>query len=250
MNWKVANIKSAKQAIKSLLRKRFGIVVHKFKPDMDATAQIVSSLKRFNIDLVFDVGANEGQFASDIRGGGYTGNIISFEPILEAHNSLKDASRDDDKWFVHSRCALGDHVGEVNINIAGNSASSSLLSMHENHLLAAPHTAYIGKQSVPLLTLDSIAQGYLMECKNPFLKIDTQGYEWKVLDGAENILPSIRGVLVELSLIRLYEGQHLWEDVIVRMKEAGFTVWALQQGFTDPRDGRSLQMDGVFFRMS
>jgi FkbM family methyltransferase len=215
---------------------------------MSTSAQIISSLNRFNIDLVLDVGANKGQFATEIRSCGYVGHIVSFEPLSSVYSTLKRLCDADDKWQVHSRCALGDHIGEVEINIAGNSASSSLLPMLDSHLSAAPHTAYIGKETVPLLTLDSIAPNYIAKFQNPFLKIDTQGFEWTVLNGAENVLSSMRGVLLELSMVPLYEGQHLWQETIGRLEQEGFTLWALQPGFTDPRNGRTLQVDGIFFR--
>ena len=74
-----------------------------------------------------------------------------------------------------------------------------------------------------------------------------QGFEWQVLTGAEQTLPSIHGVLCELSLVVLYEGQHLWREMIDRLEAAGFTLWGLQPGFMDRR-GRNLQSDAIFFR--
>jgi hypothetical protein len=88
----------------------------------------------------------------------------------------------------------------------------------------------------------------LADTHAPFLKVDTQGYEWEVLEGATATLPRIRGILCELSLVALYEGQHLWMDVVQRLGQQGFCVWAIQPGFTDPRDGRTLQADAVFIR--
>lgn len=241
-------MKNAKNAIKKMFR-NCGLEIHGFTPGASPTAQLISSLRKFNIDLVLDVGANQGQFASEIRSGGYSGNIISFEPLSTVHVALKQASEGDAKWNVHPRCALGDHNGEVEINIAGNSASSSLLPMLESHLSAAPHTVYVGKELVPLLTLDSVVPNYIAKSKNPFLKIDTQGFEWAVLDGAENVLPYMRGILLELSLIPLYKGQRLWQEMIGRLEQEGFTLWALQPGFTDPFNGRTLQVDGIFYRL-
>lgn len=241
------NMKSVKSAIRSIFRK-FGLEVHVFNPDESPTAQITASLRNFKIDLVLDVGANRGQFASEIRSGGYAGNIISFEPLSAAHVALLRASKGDSKWSVHSRCALGAQNGEVEINIAGNSVSSSLLPMLESHLLAAPRSGYIGRESVPLVTLDSIAPDFVTQFKYPFLKVDTQGFEWDVLDGAQKALPYMRGVLLELSLIPLYEGQHLWQETIERLEREGFFLWALRPGFTEPCNGRTLQADGLFFR--
>jgi FkbM family methyltransferase len=240
-------MKSVKSAIKKVFRK-FGLEIHRYTPGVSPAAQIIASLRKFEIDLVLDVGANQGQFASEIRSGGYAGNIISFEPLSKAHVALQQASKGDAKWYVHPRCALADRNGEVEINIAGNSVSSSLLPMLDSHLSAAPPSAYVGRESVPLLTLDSIAPDFVAKFRKPFLKIDTQGFEWEVLDGAKSILPQMHGVLIELSLLPLYEGQHLWQEMIGRLERDGFFLWALQPGFTDPHNGRTLQVDGVFFR--
>ncbi len=209
---------------------------------------IISSLHRFGIDLVLDVGANRGQFASEIRRGGYSGNIVSFEPLSEAHGDLLQASHGDTNWEVYSRCALGNQTGEVEINVAGNSLSSSILPMLESHRSAAPESAYKGKETAPIKTLDTIAGPYLKNSRVPFLKIDTQGFEWQVLDGASATLPKIRGLLLELSLVPLYEGQHLWLESIKRLEAAGFVLWGFKPVFHDPHDGRTLQVDGIFFR--
>lgn len=241
-------MKLGKSTIKSTFRK-FGLEIHRYTPGASPTAQIVFSLRKFEIDLVLDVGANQGQFASEIRSGGYTGNIVSFEPLSGAHSKLQQVSRGDPKWDVYPRCALGDRNGKCEINIAGNSVSSSILPILESHRSAAPESAYQGKEIVPIKTLDAVAKEYLDGALAPFLKIDTQGFEWQALDGAVATLPKIRGILCELSLIPLYEGQHLWRETIDRLETGGFTLWALQKGFTDAGDGRTYQMDGVFFRI-
>ena len=99
-------------------------------------------------------------------------------------------------WEAYPRRALGDHTGEVEINIAGNSESSSILPMLESHRSAAPESAYEGKEIVPIKTLDAVAGQYLKDAQAPFLKIDTQGFELQVLDGTRDILPHIKGILV------------------------------------------------------
>ena len=96
--------------------------------------------------------------------------------------------------------------------------------------------------------LDTVAGKYLKEAKAPFLKIDTQGFEWHVLDGAHETLPQIKGISVEQSLVPLYEGQHLWNEVIGRLEAAGFTLWAFHPVFSDPASGRTLQVDGIFYK--
>ena len=244
-----------KQIVKAGLRNVLGLEIswaRNLPPSAGqaATTELVSSLRKFEIDLVLDVGANKGQFASEIRHCGFAGRIVSFEPLSQAHCELLQSSAADPMWDAYPRCALGDHNGEVEINIAGNSESSSMLPMLEAHRSAAPESAYEGKEIVPIKTLDAVAERYLKDARAPFLKIDTQGFEWQVLDGARDTLPHIKGILVELSLVPLYEGQHLWLEVIDRLEAEGFTLWAFKPVFSDQSQGRTLQVDGVFYRNS
>ena len=228
---------------------KIGFDLHRLTPSSNPFFQLLKALNRFDVDLVLDVGANVGQFASELRSVGYKGILVSFEPLSAAHTALSKAAGSDPKWRVHPRSAIGDYDGEIEINIAGNSVSSSVLPMTELHSSAAEGSAYVGVESVPLCQLDSIAPAYLAKSCRPFLKIDTQGFEWQVLDGAVAILPKIRGILCELSLVPLYESQRLWMDMIQRLESEGFTLWSIQMCFTDPCDGRTLQVDAIFFRL-
>jgi len=243
-----------KKSVRSILRNVFGLDVFwaKHLPPWAVQVAVIDlgySLRQFKIDLVLDVGANRGQFGTDIRQGGYMGKIVSFEPLSQAHRELLSAIAADSMWEAYPRCALGDHSGEVEINIARNSFSSSILPMLESHKTGAPESEYEGKEIVSITTLDAVAGRYLMDARSPFLKIDTQGFEWLVLDGARNTLPKIKGVLVELSLVALYSGQHLWREVIDRLEAEGFTLWGFKPGFSDQVSGRSLQVDGIFYRI-
>ncbi|MDH4404404.1 MAG: FkbM family methyltransferase [Cyanobium sp. D14.bin.5] len=237
-------MKSMAKQIVSML----GYEVCRMTPSSSACAQIVSALKLVEADTVFDIGANAGQFASYIRNASYMGEIVSFEPLDSARISLAESVKRDRRWMLHERCAIGDYDGEVEINVAGNSVSSSVLSMHTSHAEAALGSAYVSSEKVPIKRLDGIASQYLNHNSKLFIKIDTQGFEWQVLDGAAETLRRAQGLICELSLIPLYEGQKLWRDVIDRLDQEGFMLWALQKGFTDPRTGQSLQMDGIFLR--
>lgn len=226
-----------------------GIEAHRFSPESSKLARLMASLHAYEIDLVIDVGANDGQFAREIRAGGYFGQIVSAEPMAKAHDRLSKGSQGDSAWHVHPRCALGANTGQIELNIAGNSVSSSVLPMLASHSNAAPESVYQGKELVALTTLDLIAPQYIEKASAPFLKIDTQGYEWQVLDGAKEILPKVRGILMEVSLIPLYEGQRLWQESIARLEAEGFVLWALEPVFVDSANGRTLQMDALFFRV-
>ena len=89
---------------------------------------------------------------------------------------------------------------------------------------------------------------YLTQSSHCFIKIDTKGYEWQVLDGAINTLKNSKGILCELSLVPLYKGQYLWKEMIERFEKEGFVLWSIQKAFFDKRNGRTLQMDAVFIK--
>ena len=237
-----------KRLVKSVIHST-GFDLHRLSPDSNSSFQLLKGLDRFDVDLVLDVGANAGQFSSELRSVGYKGGLVSFEPLSVAHHTLSAAARRDANWVVHPRGAIGDQDGEIEIHIAGNSVSSSLLPMMEAHSSAAAGSAYVGVEKTRISRLDSVGPTYIAKCHRPFLKIDTQGYEWQVLDGARETLSRMQGVLCELSLVPLYDGQRLWMDISQRLEREGFTLWSIQPGFTDPRDGRTLQVDAIFFRI-
>lgn len=238
-----------KKIIKKIIHS-IGYDLHRLNVNSSPEYQLFQSLNKFEIDLVLDIGANEGQFVSEIRSVGYKDKIISFEPLAEAHKVISQAAKRDKNWTVHQRGAIGDYDGEVEINISGNSVSSSVLPMTDAHSSAAQNSAYVGSEKVAITRLDSVISEYLSPINRIFLKIDTQGFEWQVLDGASETLKKAQGVLCEMSLIPLYDGQKLWMEMLKRFESEGFTLWAIQRGFTDPRDGRSLQVNAIFFRVN
>ena len=227
----------------------FGFEVHRLQPNLDYGSQIIAAMRKVDIDVLIDIGANIGQFSSEIRSKGYTGKIISFEPLTSAREILINKAAKDRNWIIHDRVAIGDQNGFVDINISKNSYSSSILPMLKTHLDASINSEYIGKEKTQIITLDSVADNYLDKDSNCFLKIDTQGYETQVLNGAPKILSKAKGVLCELSLVKLYDGQDLWRDMITRFEKEGYILWSLQRGFTDKKNGRTLQINGIFLRI-
>jgi FkbM family methyltransferase len=241
-------MKLLKKTIKNFLH-YLGFEVYRYDPSAAEFGRFSNALRMFEIDLVLDVGANEGQFGEGLRASGYKGDIVYFEPLKLAHLNLLKISKRDPRWHVHPRAAEGQSPGEISINVSANSVSSSVLSMLNSHKHAAPQAIFIGKEACEVITLDSVRSIYLDGAKAVLLKIDTQGYEWQVMNGAIEKISMVRGMLIEMSLVYLYKGQRLWQDIIERLGASGFTLWALQPAFLDPKNGRTLQLDGLFFRL-
>ena len=120
--------------------------------------------------------------------------------------------------------------------------------MLKSHSEAAPESAYIGKELVKLITLDSIFKNYKNNYKKILLKIDTQGNELDVLIGAKESLAEIYGVQIELSTIQLYENQKIYNYYIDYFQNQNFQLWNIFPAFVDPKTGRVLQFDALFIK--
>lgn len=203
-------------------------------------------LQQQDINLILDVGANIGQFVREVRKTGYQKRVISFEPQASPHARLLALAAKDPNWTIADRTALGAAAGSTMLHTSKNSVSSSVLPMLFSHSDAEPEACYVGTEEVPVNRLDDICP--LTPSDRVLLKIDVQGYEKPVLDGAQRILGTCQAVLVEMSLIPLYEGQILAKPIWDMLEEAGFETWSFEPGVRNPQTGRMLQMDGLFVR--
>lgn len=242
----MTNLKLLKTKSEMLTRK----IGNKFGVDVKMTDEevLLKQLKYNMIDLIFDIGANTGQFSVMLFKLGYNGRIVSFEPLSSAYEELKNKSKKFSGWTVAERCAIGEEDGEIEINISKNSISSSPLKILKEHTNAAPDSEYIGSEKTKVYKLDSISDKYTLDEKNIFIKIDTQGFEEKILNGAVESVKRAKGLLIESSLVQLYEGQALFPQIYDRMKKQGFELTGIQPAFINKQTGRVLQIDAIFFR--
>jgi FkbM family methyltransferase len=236
-----------KSITKSVFRS-FGFDLKRYHPANSDAAQLRFMLCEHKVNLLLDVGANIGQYAKSVRQAGYRNRIVSFEPLSLAWQQLLNISKQDPLWEIAPRAAIGEIDGEVQINISGNSVSSSILNMLESHSKAAPDSSYVGSEKVPLRSLDAMSRDFLQPHSVTFLKIDTQGYEHQVLAGAKDLISQVVGIQLEMSIVPLYEGQKLFPEMCQYLDELGFSIWSLWPGFIEPTTGRLLQVDAVFFR--
>jgi FkbM family methyltransferase len=211
-------------------------------------AQLIAVLERFEISVVLDVGANAGQYGTALREWGYAGRIVSFEPLAEAHRLLERRAAADPAWRVAPRMAIGDRDGEVEIEVSAESDMSSVLPQTDLLRRISPSSRVVGREMVPIRRLDGVVEDYVNADDGVFLKIDTQGFEAQVLAGARHLLPRLQGVQVEMSLVRCYEGERDFRDLIDDLADAGFVPFLFIPGYFEHKLARQLQLDGVFMR--
>jgi FkbM family methyltransferase len=212
------------------------------KRDLKRRMTIINNQK---IDILFDIGANTGQYSSKLRNLGYKNGIISFEPLTKVFEILEKTARKDGNWIVNNY-ALGDEDGEGIINISGHSDNSSIQDMTSNYLESAPVLKYVGKQKIEIKKLDSIFNSYVKHENKVMIKIDTQGYEKNVLDGAIESLSRISIIQLEMSIVQLYKDEMLFMNMINYIESKGFQLYSLENGSYNRNSGQLLQVDGIF----
>jgi FkbM family methyltransferase len=227
---------------------RLGWEIHRVGRGPGSLAHVVRFMDRESIKVVLDVGANCGQFGGELRRSGYSGRIVSFEPLSAAHRELQERVVGDPAWTVAPRMALGNQESEVLINVSAFMQASSLLQPSDNLVDMLPEAAASTRETVPCRRLDNVVGEYLHPEDRALLKLDVQGFEKQVLEGAELLLPGISGIYIEVSVVPLYDGQALAPEILDYLRRRGFEVWYITPGYVDPRSGQMLQYDVLLAR--
>ena len=191
----------------------------------DLSKHLGNVLRSRGIDCIFDVGANTGQYGLFLRTLGYSGHIISFEPVNSVFQELKKNCAKDDKWTCHNY-ALGDKNEEKIINVYKSSVFSSFLTASNYSKNIWQSLEDVKPEIVKVCRLEDIWDELTGElgCSKYMLKLDTQGFDKFVFDGARNRMKNIYVLQSELSLIPVYEGMLQVYDVLKEFHSSNFFI--------------------------
>ena len=177
-------------------------------------------LEILDIDCVFDVGANRGQYAKWLRNLGFRGLIVSFEPNPTAFAELQ---RQAGSNWICLPYALGGETGELPFNVMADDVFSSFLKPSGAEEYAAENTV-VATVAAPIKRLDDVLQQIEAEFERPFLKLDTQGFDLEVVRGAGESIAQFRGIVSEVSIKRLYAKAPTLEESRAAIGQAGFEL--------------------------
>ena len=207
-------------------------------PQIAAQAHLQHLLQRKRIDLVFDVGANEGQFARQLRGLGYTGDIVSFEPAPHMVAQLQQAARSDPHWKIVPS-AVGHARERLTLHVA---VASVFSSFH-------PPNDYARKRFGDMVTTDTAVAVDVLPLdevwrdlagplpRRILLKTDTQGHDLEVLGGASSLLPHTAVLISEASFRAIHEHTPDFGVLTRFAEQAGFQITGI---FPISHDAESL----------
>ncbi|MCF6274325.1 MAG: FkbM family methyltransferase [Robiginitomaculum sp.] len=203
----------------------FGYELINSKKQPSLLPHLLRVFKQNSVDLVLDVGANEGQFAKDLRKYGFRGEIHSFEPVASCYQILLRASKNDEHWHVHNM-ALGAENGYMEINVSSATKLSSFLRANDFGVKRLAGIDDTQIERVKIETLDSFLRHNISN-KRIFLKMDTQGFDLNVFAGSLNSRENIVGLLSELSLQKIYHDMPSYTSALETYEQANYRVTGL-----------------------
>jgi FkbM family methyltransferase len=207
-------------------------------------------LRELAVNCVLDVGGNRGQFGLRLRDAGYDGRIVSFEPLPHLAEQLHQHADKDPAWHVVHH-ALGDEETEAEMTVvAAGGATSSLLPVSEFGRKWSPRLEGIRKESVPVRRLENVFDDAIAGIEEPrvFLKMDTQGYDLRVFQGAGERIQDVLGLQSEISCVPLYDGMPRMPEAVTAYESAGFETTGIFPVTRDNEHLRAIELDIVMIR--
>lgn len=196
---------------------------------------------------VLDAGANKGQFALVARYYNPQARILSFEPLATPAAIWRKVFAGDARARLLP-IALGAQSSEQTIHISRRMDSSSLLPIGALQTKIFPGTEEVGTEVICVETLDSALDPADLVAP-VLLKIDVQGFEMPLLEGARATLKIVDTIYAELSFVPLYEGQVLAGQVIEWLAGFGFQLAGVYN-MTYSDSGAAVQADFQFRKLN
>jgi FkbM family methyltransferase len=227
-----------------------GFEIVRTAPDGNMLASHLHELLNlYRINCVFDVGARQGEFGRWLRGTGYRGRIVSFEPVRDNVRHLRASAARDPSWVVEPY-ALGATEGRATINVTNFTHFSSFRvpgSLAAE--LYAEESRVTSTEEVEVHRLADVFGDVTSGIAEPrvYLKMDTQGFDLEVLRGAREALPKVIALQSEMAIHPLYEDNPTFDQAWPEIASYGYSLSGMFPVSLDPRL-RMLEFDCVAVR--
>ena len=207
-------------------------------------------LRLYRVNCVLDVGAHKGQHARLLRSAGYTGRIVSFEPVPGVASVLARRAARDPAWEVR-QLAVGREDGRQEMRVVPGTLSSMLpatefgASRYER--LREPTAV-----TVDVRRLDGLLDELVHGIAEPriMLKLDTQGFDLEAFAGLGDRVQDVVALQSEVALLSIYEHAPRMAEALATYEAAGFEVAGMYPVTRHRPTGRVLEYDCVMVRAS
>ena len=173
-----------------------GLGILNYKTDVQSGEDyfLRHELNRINDGVVLDVGANIGDYCSFLKRVNQTCNIYAFEPHPTTYRLLVENT--ESLGIKTFNVGVGASEGSLVLYDYASNDGSEHASLHKG-VIEQIHKGLAIEHAVKVISLDRfiLQQGL---GKIALLKIDTEGHEFEVLKGAENLLKTGRIEMIHL----------------------------------------------------
>jgi FkbM family methyltransferase len=216
----------------------------KVAAEYDQWGRLIDLIKHLRINVFLDVGANRGFYSKRLRDSGYRGHLFSFEPIANDVERINRLAGNDPLWQVFC-CGRGSENGTKDFYLNNRDGETNMSSF----LPYKGETKVKHPVPVSIRRLDDLLPTLIKDIPAPriFLKMDTQGFDGQVIDGAKGVMDRVVGLQSEVSVLPLYEGMPHYTDALALYEALGFSLMDLFVVNRTP-DGRVVEYDCVMAR--
>jgi FkbM family methyltransferase len=209
------------------LARSAGLYVTRYPPPETLGFHLKQLTRRLDINCVLDVGAHEGGYARLLRKEvQFAGEIVSFEPAAASFAALCSARAGDRHWRGHEY-ALGRTAGEATLSVFAESELNTLLEPSSYGVDRFPTMSRpLHGQTVEVRPLSEVFDEVTAHVPDPrvLLKVDTQGFDLEVVEGAAEVLGRVRALQLEVPVKHVYDGMPTLPQTLERLAELGFEV--------------------------
>jgi FkbM family methyltransferase len=188
--------------------------------------------------IIVDVGGGSGNTLRLFHSKFPNLKVHVFEPIPSNVELIRKKNIPNSE--VHA-CALGNSEEKMVLHITSNITSSSLLKPVDPDKYGS-ELIEKGELNIEVKRLDS----FFPEGKIGILKMDVQGYEMRVLEGAGELLKNTDFIILEVNNHEVYEGSPTYFELDTFLRSNGFILMNLYPGRV--LEGKLLDWDAVYKR--
>ncbi len=214
-------------------------------PHILKSISIIKKLQLADFTIV-DIGGAQGNTVKMFAKAFPNNRILVFEPIIDNQKYLNPIKNEFGNITVIYK-ALGDYLGQSNMWVTSRVSSSSLLDPVATNEIDSKFMsdALADKKQI---TVDVSTLNFELGNRygNIVLKIDVQGFELKVLQGASEILNEVAFIIVEVSNQEVYLNSPKYYDIDNYLINNGFVLVDMCLSF---REGHVLrEWDSLYLR--
>jgi FkbM family methyltransferase len=192
---------------------------------------------RFKPKTVIDVGVATG--TNELYRNFSESKHLLIEPLKEFEEYLKKICFTYRAEYTIA--AAGPKVGRIAINVHKDLLGSSLYKESDGNYVDGL------TRIVPMVTIDGVCRAKSLT--GPYLiKIDVQGAERLVLEGAHNVLKDTEVIILEVHFFNFYINGPQFYDIVNFMKKCGFVAYDIFGGYNRPFDYALASVDMVFVK--